>query len=63
MPVKNVADFGLAWLNSVRVGEEVEEDVEFRNSLNAGISTEIVETLQGHQKFFEVSATNFLNIV
>ena len=55
MPGKNVADFGLAWLNSVRVGEEVEEDVESKNTLNAGISTEIVDALQGRQKNFEVS--------
>ena len=60
MPGKNVADFGLAWLNSVRVGEAVEEDVEFRNTLNAGISTEIADTLQGRQKNFEVSTAQIV---
>ena len=45
MPAQDMPDFGLARLNSVRVGEE-EEDVEFRNTLNAGISTYIVDLLQ-----------------
>ena len=45
MPAQDVPDFGLARLNSVRVGEE-EEDVEFRNTLNAGISTDIADLLQ-----------------
>ena len=45
MPAQDVPDFGLARLNSVRVGEE-QEDLQFRNTLNAGISTDIVDLLQ-----------------
>ena len=60
MPAKNVADFALAWLNSVRVGEEVEDDEEFRKTLDAGISTEKLETLQGTQKNFEVSTAQIV---
>ena len=50
MPAKDVPDFGLARLNSVRVGEE-EEDVEFRNTLNAGISKDIVNLLHENSPF------------
>ena len=54
MPAQDVPDFGLARLNSVRVGEE-EEDVQFRNTLNAGISTDIVDLLQkNNPEIFEV---------
>ena len=45
MPAHHVPNFGLARLNSVRVGEE-EEDVEFRSTLNAGITTDIIDLLQ-----------------
>ena len=47
-------NFGLARLNRVRVGEE-EEDVEFRNTLNARISTDIFDLLQkNNPENFEV---------
>ena len=51
MAAQDVHDFGLAHQNSVRVGEKEE----FRNTLNAGIITDIVDLFQeNRQNNYEV---------
>ena len=60
MLAQDVPDFGLARLNSVRVGEE-EEDLQFRKVLDVGSITEIGDLLQEDSpKNFEVSTVHLV---